>query len=518
MNIKDYIFPVALALLSTLFIRYYFVPGDTSKPLQSNNRSFVAPASCQAAEPLDLFVDFHDSSPAREKKITTVNTQYGNLDFSNDGGILQSLAYHRILAGNDGIISTLNPSENKEKGAFLVAFDGIGNTPYYYDLISSTPSDKGTSLVYKAESHTAIVTKEFFVHNDIYKIDLKLSVELKGDVKQLRPRIFFPAPFISDSSVTDIVKAVLYSEKHVIEKRALKDVALFGKEYPTLFGLEDHYFVNTLVSDPQKFAQRAYFKLEGSDFACAILQSPAIKEKTSWDLSFYFGPKESSALVKVDSRLDGVLDYGWFWFISKPLLQLLNLIYSYVKNYGLAIIIISILIKLLFLPFTLKGEMARQRHQDAQKKFKYIEQKYRDNPEILARERAEFMRKHGLGTMGCLPYLVQIPVFIGLNRVLSSAIELYKAPFLWIPDLSAKDPYYILPVFVGVCFALQALYGMGGPKTTGSSDPKQGLSNVLMAIIFSAVFSNFAAGLSLYFGFNTLLALIQTYLQKKLRA
>lgn len=159
-------------------------------------------------------------------------------------------------------------------------------------------------------------------------------------------------------------------------------------------------------------------------------------------------------------------------------------------------------------PFTLHGERSRKKHLEAQRKLQYLEQKYKHDPEALKREKAEFAKKHGIsGMLGCLPLLLQIPVFIGLQRVLSNAIELYKAPFLWIPDLSAADPYYILPATVGIGMAFQMAQ---------SGDPRQRVANIIVAIIIAAVTANLSAGLTLFISASTLLGLAQTYIQKSL--
>lgn len=512
MKLKELLLPMSVALLTTWLIQYMFFPKQVDNATTITDRSFIAPTSTQSIEPLDLDIDFFDAKPNRDKQITNINTAYGTLSFSNNGAIIEFMAYKRMLAGKEGLIETLVPSPSNESGAFLVALNGLGNTPYYYDLIENKTEKDITTVTYKGESNSAIITKQFIINNNIYKIDLNLTIEPKDKNLNLRARILFPAPLVVDPSIADNVMAVLYSEKQAIEKKPLKDVIQLGKENPSIFGLEDHYFINALIGDPQKFAKRAYYKLDNSSSsASAVLQSLPIEQKSTWELSFYCGPKEASSLAKVDKKLEDVLDYGWLAFISRPLLYLLNFIYGIFHNYGVAIIILTILIRLIMLPFTLKGEESRRKHVEAQKKLQYIEQKYKHDPELLAREKAEFAKKHGLpGTLGCLSLFLQIPIFIGLNRVLSNAIELYKAPFFgWIHDLSARDPYYVLPVLVGISMLMQ---------TSQSGDPRQKVANILIAIIIAAVTSNLSAGLVLFICVSNFLGVLQTYLQKAIKA
>ncbi len=503
MNIKDMILPLALALVGTWAVQYFFFSRQTQDPAAiATDRRFIAPASVQVAEPLDLDIDFFDAQPSRPKKITTVNLPYGTMNFSNDGAIIDFIAYKRMLAGREELIETLVPSLSRERGAFLVALNGLGKTPYFYDLIELKEEKDRTLITYKGESSAVIILKQFTLHHDTYTVDLSITLEPKAK-EELRARILFPAP-LAVGRAEGAIQAVLFSGK-AIEKRPIRDLAQFGVENPTFFGLEDHYFINILIKDPQQFAQRAYFRLE-VDTAQAIVQSAPVKEKMTWQVSFYCGPKEMTALSRVDSRLEGVLDYGWFAPLSKLLLFLLNFFYSLLRNYGLAIIAVTLLVRLIMVPFTLSAERSQRKHAEAQKKLAYIEKKYKDDPERLAQEKAEFARKHGIpGLLGCLPLLLQFPVFIGLQRVLSNAIELYKAPFLWIGDLSARDPYYILPALIAGGMIVQMAQ---------SGDPRQRVANILMAIVIAAVTANLSAGLALYICVSTLLGLAQSYLQK----
>ena len=145
---------------------------------------------------------------------------------------------------------------------------------------------------------------------------------------------------------------------------------------------------------------------------------------------------------------------------------------------------------------------------EMQKRLQYIQQKYKDDPQARAQAQAEFMRKHGLGLAGCLPLLMQVPIFFGLSRVLSSAIELYKTPFLWMNDLSARDPYYILPVLV--------MIGMLGSAFT-AVDAKQRMPIIAMALAFGAVSASMSSGLVLYIALSTLLNMVQGRLFKLFR-
>jgi len=501
MNIKDLIFPVTLALLTTILYQYHFSPDKTAVAEQVTNKRFVAPTSVQVTEPLDLSVSFYEDASAKASEKLSVTLPYGSMTFSPQGGVIDSIAYTREINGAPKLLVVQAPLQGKDQGAFLVALDGEGKTPYHYTLTDRKDLQDKTVLTFVGESPAARITKEFTIHHDSYVIEVTLTVDPKGE-QAVRPRIFFPGLHIAEG--TEVQNGVLMSGTY-LEKSPVKNLLQAGVEQPTLFGLEDAYFAQVLYKDPEQFSQRAYFKETTSGFQ-AIVQGAAITEKKTWHLSFYSGPKEMASLSKVDPRLEELLSYGWLAPISKYMLYLLIFLYGLVHNYGIAIILITIFLRLLLIPFTIGAEKSRKKTMDAQKKLQYIEQRYKDNPEELSRAKQEFARKHGFpGAMGCLPLLLQAPVAIGLQRVLTHAVELYKAPFLWISDLSAPDPLYILPALVGITMAIQ-MGQMGDVRTR--------LVNVILAIVVAAIMASLSAGLTLFIAVTSLLALAQTEAQK----
>jgi len=274
-----------------------------------------------------------------------------------------------------------------------------------------------------------------------------------------------------------------------------------------MFGADDRYFIHALIADHHHFAQRAYYKLEERNHLFSIVEGPAVTEKTSWQLSFYFGPKELNALGAVDTRLEKTLDYsGMLSFLAKLLLYILNWLYTFVHNYGVAIILLTLLIQICLLPVSLRNGEEKFKRQQAeyQRELVMIEQRFAGNPEKLLAERTALIRRRGLpGGFGCLlPILLQLPIFFALSRVLSSSFELYQAPFLWIPDLSARDPYFILSVLVIIVMLLNDMSG----------NPQQRMSKIAMAFVFGAITSTFSAGLALYILMGRVFGFVQTKL------
>ncbi|HLB25006.1 MAG TPA: membrane protein insertase YidC, partial [Nitrospirota bacterium] len=220
---------------------------------------------------------------------------------------------------------------------------------------------------------------------------------------------------------------------------------------------------------------------------------------------FYGGPKEYDRLKAVGAGLERSVDFGWFAFIAKPLFVSLKYFYGMVHNYGWAIIIITVIIKLIFAPLTHSSQKSMKRMSKLQPHFAELKEKYKGDPTRMNQEMMGLYKKHKVNPLGgCLPMLIQIPVFIALYNVLNNSIELRQAPFaLWLTDLSAKDPYYVLPILMGL--SMLAMQKM----TPTSMDPKQNRIMMLMPVVMTFMFINLPSGLVLYFTVSNLLSMAQ---------
>lgn len=507
MNIKDYVVPFLFAL-ATAWLLQRFVINRWFAPSISGSKdpaTFMASQSAQASKPLNTEVDFFDNEKITPTKTTQIETEWGIVTFSTQAGSLERVVLKRIIDGEKQLLTILTPpNENeKEQRCFLVAFQE--NTPYYYTLEEQQNTDDSTVLIYQAQSDYGIVRKIFTVHNKVHQIDLNLSIDPK---KSIEPRIFFAEPYMQEV-VSDVVSAIVIDEANVFTKQNKNSLPINqGWLKPTLFGSDTRYMIHAMIDDANVFAQRAYYK-HSDNKIFSVLENESISKPTEWKLSFYLGPKEADAVAAVDDRLEQTFEYsGYLAPISRILIKILNFLYKYVHNYGFAIILLTVFIKLLLLPFTIKSEAGMKQRTEMQKKLQYLQKKYKNEPDILARERAELIRKHGMpGLGGCLPLLLQIPIFFALSRILANSIELYHAPMLWIPDLSASDPYYILPIGVTLAMLAQAAI----------SDSQQRMSVVAMAFVFGAFTTSFSAGLALYIFVSTLLGVLQTQLVKSLK-
>jgi YidC/Oxa1 family membrane protein insertase len=227
---------------------------------------------------------------------------------------------------------------------------------------------------------------------------------------------------------------------------------------------------------------------------------------------FYCGPKDIEILRSLGVELEKAIDFGMFDIIAKPLLYTLKYLNKVTRNYGWAIIILTIIIKIIFFPLTHKSYKSMKAMKDLQPKMMALRKKYKDDKDQLNRETMNLYRTHKVNPLGgCLPLLIQFPIFIAFYWVLLGSIELRHAPFmLWINDLSAQDPYYITPVLMGASMFIQQ------KMTPMAGDPTQAKVMLAMPIIFTFLFLKFPSGLVLYWLVNNVLQIFQQlYIDKR---
>lgn len=512
MKFKDLLVPLGLAFLVTALFNL-FVGRRLLKQPEQSDPSFVSGQRIVTPpfglEPLNKEVDFVDTKDHRPQEKTTVETPLATYTFTNDGAALEYFAFKRRVNGEEKILVTITPPvvTDREGRCFLVAFDE--KTPYYYTLASREETPEKIVLTYRAQTDQGEISKQFTIFKDSFRVDLHLTCEPRHGVS-LRPRIFVTAPQLiglSGDTVSGLASKVGVSD--TIEKLTVDKLLLqTGFMIPPLLGLEDRYFVHAYTGATDNFVQRGYFKADENGGSLFIVEGPVVEKKMSWTVSFYCGPKELSALTAVDPRLEQTLEIGWFWWFAKLMLTLLRWLNKFIPNFGFAIIALTFLIRLLMMPFLMNSMKKMEKQKELSKKLQYLQQKYKHDPEMLNKERAELIRTHGMpGMAGCLPMVLQIPFFVALNQILNNSINLYQAPFLWIPDLSSKDPYYILPLVFCVLFFV---------SIASSVDAKQRVALLVGVGFMSALVSSMAAGLLLYIIASSLFQYFQTELQKRI--
>ena len=398
MNLKDLIIPMLFVILGTWAIQFFFFNKPAPQEGVRTMSSFTAPTGTQECKPINTEIDFIDLKRTAEPVITQVQTKGANLYFSTDGASLDRLEFKRQINKKEYTIDTVFPltDTDRHNRCFLVAYDF--KTPFFYTLVSNQSIGDTNVLTYRVENDDATFTKIYTIYKNTYQIDLEMKLALKkADTSIGQLRIFYPSPLMAEIGEGDIISAIVAGEQGKLQKIARASIVLNqGWVNPSMFGTDSRYFVHALVKDPQAFCQRAYFKLFDKTRIMAIIEGPAIKQDSSWNVSFYFGPKEEAALVAVDPRLEQTLDYsGLLGPIAKWFLILLNFLYAYLHSYGWAIVVLTLLIKLILLPLTIKAESSNKKRLEFQKKLEYVKQRYKDDPERSKQEQAELISKHG---------------------------------------------------------------------------------------------------------------------------
>ena len=252
----------------------------------------------------------------------------------------------------------------------------------------------------------------------------------------------------------------------------------------------------------------------GSDYIIGI-RSQALRVNPSEQAKFsnrlYLGPKLQKQIEKIQPGLELTTDYGIFTPLCKPLFWILDLIHGWVKNWGVAIILVTLLIKIVFYRLSASSYRSMAKMRKVQPRFQALRERYADDKQKLNQAMWDMYRKEKINPIGgCLPILIQMPVFLSLYWVLIESVEMRQAPFmLWIQDLSTKDPYYILPLLMGITMYIQFKLNPRPP------DPMQEKIFMLMPIFMTAFMAFFPAGLVLYWFVNNLLSIAQQWVITK---
>ena len=272
-----------------------------------------------------------------------------------------------------------------------------------------------------------------------------------------------------------------------------------------------HYFVSAWVPDPDNTYRFRTRQTQSGDNIIGYT-GPAMViasgETASISNQLYVGPKNQSVLADLAAHLDLVVDYGWLWWIAQPLFWLLTMIQSVVINWGVAIILLTLLIKLAFFRLSAAGYKSMARMKKMQPRIQALKEEYANDRAKLSQAQMELFKKENINPLGgCLPMLIPMPVFVALYWVLMESVELRQAPLaLWIKDLSVMDPYFVLPILMGASMYYMQKLNPAPP------DPMQAKIMQLMPIAFTFICLWFPAGLVLYWLCNNLLSMAQQYL------
>lgn len=356
--------------------------------------------------------------------------------------------------------------------------------------------------------------KRLTFHHDSYVVDVEVSTwGVSGAYRVVLGENFGIRQWGDLSFVGYIGPTSLIDGKVIQDKPSKLDQPAVHEGRVTWTALQDKYFVTTLI--PSAPSSTVVAERFGENRVTIGLRETAPADGKAMTARLYAGPKEYDRLAAMQLGLQETIDFGWFIYgswalvrlIAEPLFLLLQFLYRYTGNFGVAIILVTVLIKLVFAPLSHKSfvsmkAMAALQPQTQALQKKYKHDKMRLNQELMALYKGNKVNPLG----GCLPMVVQIPFFIALFNILYTTIELRQAPFfLWITDLSDKDPYYVLPIVMGITMFVQQKMQ---PTTM---DPTQAKIMLFLPVIFTFFFLTFPAGLVLYWIANNSLTILQQY-------
>ncbi|MGM8850532.1 membrane protein insertase YidC [Salinicola sp. V024] len=271
-----------------------------------------------------------------------------------------------------------------------------------------------------------------------------------------------------------------------------------------------HYFTSAWVPNPDQ--QNLYYgNVDNRDRTVAAFAGPnqTIEpgQQTSLDATLFVGPKVQERLEAVAPHLELTVDFGWLWFLANPLFWLLTKIHALIGNWGWSIVLLTVCVKIVLFPLAAKAYKSMARMRKMGPEMKRLKEQYGDDRQRMSQEMMKFYKKEKINPLGgCLPMVIQMPVFIALYWMLMESVELRHAPFmLWIQDLSAKDPYFILPIIMGGTMLLQQFLNPTPP------DPMQAKIMKMLPIVFTFFFLWFPAGLVIYWVVNNSISILQQW-------
>ena len=456
----------------------------------------------------------------------TVTTDLLTVLISNKGGTIESA----FLNNYNAELNSVDKFKllNNEKGLIFQAQSGLASAnnslPTHLDIFNSASSNyqlTGDNLVvpltWSSGDGVEVIKNFYFTKNEyVIKVDYKIinnsnkTIPVKSYVRLVRND-----PDQANFITQNIVGGIIYSkEKDSVQKKEFSNWDDFDNDATIRviggwMAMIQQYF--TVVWIPKQDEEQKYYasfvdslyKLTNENKQINLVAGDAIILNAN---TLYLGPKEYENIEKITKGLNYTLDYGWLDIIADPLSWLIHKIYNYINSWGWSIIILTIFIKILFYPLSEKSYRSMAGMRKLAPRIAHIKKAYGDDRRKLGQKTMELYKKEKINpASGCLPILVQMPVFIAFYWMLLDTVELRQTAFWYLPDLAAKDPYFILPIIMGASMFIQQKLNPAPP------DPTQAKIMMALPFIFSIMFMWFPSGLVLYWVFNNILSIMQQW-------
>jgi YidC/Oxa1 family membrane protein insertase len=537
---------ILISFVILLGYQYFFVGfeqpvvvnEETGQPVAESAQPapVQAPAASTTAQPAAVQAPLPAIPYDRSARDITIDTDLYTAILSEDGGTITSFVLKKQRETNAADSPGMQLVKTTSAEGFPLQFSwgsAIGARVLYdSDVQSLKLSANKTRAELRMQAKAGnglLIERVYSFDNNSFLIDLSIKVtNQSGNLLQGAPQLsLVNTPFGGVDSPADRFlfggpAAYINNELQEIKADDFADGPKTLQGVIEWAGYEGNYFLCALVP---KDGTGGSFTVQGNEMLATsqligTLDTLQPGTEKNYDYHVFYGPKKLKMLQSIGYNLDKSVNFGWFDVIAKPTLWLLNMFYSFVHNYGVAIILVTVLFKAVFWPISQKGMKSMKNMQKLQPKMVKIKEKYKSDPTKMNQEVMSLYKTYKVNPLGgCLPMVLQIPVFFALYKVLLQSIELRHAPFmLWITDLSAPDLLWLgfdlpylggLPVLTLLMGASMFLQQKLSPTT---ADPTQAKIMMFLPVVFTFMFLNFASGLVLYWFINNLLSILQQVL------
>jgi YidC/Oxa1 family membrane protein insertase len=545
----------ALSFLVLVIWSYMYAPRQEpgvpeGADIQEEKKEEIPPVAARSPV-IDLPVFQDNGEPITEaqgrtlviEKEILVETPLYQAIFSNKGASIKSfeLKNYRITIDPESLPVQLVNLENDSRDAFFIGFSEdmvSGDEKVFYSISEESlvliPDSEPRDLTFKVLRSDGIgIDQTFRFYADRYDIDIFLKITNHSDLLRDGSIMVYlknlPPEDKSSYYAFSGIAVLLANELEEIKPKKLKEDKYLSGRIEWM-AYENGYFISAIIPEDQ---ERGDFRgsLLPSGIVKAVYAAPATSlqpyESISSRFTLYMGPRDMGILEETGHNLEEAINFGFFDIIAKPLHFILLYFNKFVHNYGVSIILLTVLIKILFWPLTHKSYKSMKEMQKLQPLMAKIREKYKDDKQQMQRELMGLYKTYKVNPLGgCLPILIQIPVFFALFRILGNSIELRHAPFiLWITDLSAPDRLFDFPFkipFMSPPYGIPVLTLLMGASMfiqqkmqPAPGDPSQAKVMMFLPVIFTIMFINFPSGLVLYWLTNNILSIGQQYRIKK---
>ena len=510
-------------------------PAPDAAPSESGSPSTDVPQAPQAVQPASTATPTSDDvvdEPGRGRKIT-VTTDVLSVQIDSLGGTIAGVDLLSYPVSNDKPNEPFRLLDDTDPGRFFTAQSGLTgprSAPNHHaqyepeaDAYELTEGVEFIDVPLRWRSQDGVeVTRTYRFARDHYVVEVQVDVVNRSD-SAWQGALYGQLQRGEPESSGGIFRTYTYTggilsgPEKPYEKVDFSDMASQDVDRDVVGGwvaMIQHYFAAAWIPGAEETNHYYSKSLSNGRFAIGVVSPVATVPPggaSEFSLSLYVGPKIQQRMQDVAPHLERTVDYGWLWLIAEPLFWLLSWIHGFVGNWGWAIVILTFLIKLAFFQLSATSYKSMARMRKLQPRVTTLRERYAADKQRMNQAMMELYRQEKINPLGgCLPILVQIPVFIALYWVLLESVELRQASFIgWLDDLSLHDPYFVLPVLMGVTMLIQQKLNPTPP------DPMQAKIMMALPFVFTFFFLFFPSGLVLYWFVNNVLSIIQQWVITK---